>query len=464
MKLHRILFFITASLIVLATACTEETIATQELASTNTLSEFVPNEVLVKFKFKSVGQAGGRSITNLLSLVDGEVVETISTNAMKSSAARNGVESEVLLLVHSKVGTMEAIARFKKLSEVVYAEPNWIYTLCTKLNDTYYLNGSLWGMYGDVSAPSNIYGSHAATAWANGHTGLQTVYVGIIDKGYMYTHEDLAANAGTNPGEIDNNGIDDDGNGLIDDIYGWDFAGNNNTVFDGTVDDHGTHIAGTIGGAGGNGKGITGVCPNVKLLNAKLFGQNGGTVANAIKAVDYFTDLKRRHRLNLVATNNSWTGGEFSQSLEEAIERANRADILFIAAAGNGGSNNDTDPSYPASYPNANIITVASITSTGALSFFSQYGAASVDIGAPGSGIWSTYPITVNSQVVSDYASLTGTSMATAYVTGAAALYAASNPGATAAQIKSAILNSATPTPSLTGKCVTGGRLNVSGF
>jgi hypothetical protein len=175
------------------------------------------------------------------------------------------------------------------------------------------------------------------------------VYVGIIDEGYMYTHEDLAANAGRNPGEVAGNGADDDGNGYVDDVYGWDFDGSDNTVFDGVGDDHGTHVAGTIGGVGGNGKGVAGVCWSVKLLSAKFLGRNGGTTANAIKAVDYFTDLKTRHGIRLVATSNSWGGGGFSQALQDAIERANGAGILFVAAAGNSTYNCETTGCFPAS-------------------------------------------------------------------------------------------------------------------
>ena len=180
--------------------------------------------------------------------------------------------------------------------------------------------------------------------------------------------------------------------------------------------------------------------------------------------MDYFTDLKTRHGINLVATSNSWGGGGFSQGLQDAIERANAAGILFIAASGNSTYNCETTSCYPAEYPNANVIAVASITSTGAISSFSNYGSTTVDIGAPGSSIYSTVPASSKGGVVSGYASYSGTSMATPHVSGAAALYAAYHPGSSAATIKSAILSSALPTASLAGKTVTGGRLNVAGF
>ncbi len=421
--------------------------------------EIVPNELIIKFK----DDVSPEAQTAALVKINGKVKEKIHTNAMKDKGDKQGV-----LLVSTPLQAFDAIAKAKGLTEILYAEPNYIYQHNATSNDTYYINGSLWGMYGDATSPANQYGSQAGEAWAAGKTGSNTVYIGIIDEGYMYTHEDLTANAGVNPGETAGNGIDDDGNGLIDDVYGWDFDGNNNTVFDGVGDDHGTHVAGTIGGVGGNGKGVAGVCWNVKLLNAKFLGTRGGTTTNAIKAVDYFTDLKSRHNLNLVATNNSWGGGGFSQALMDAIARANTAGILFIAAAGNSGTNNDVTPSYPSGYTSSNIIAVASITNTGALSSFSQYGAKTVDLGAPGSAIYSSVPVSTrvkNKNVItSGYASYSGTSMATPHVTGGVALYASTHPGATAVQIKAAILGSVALTPSLTGQCVTGGRLNVSGF
>jgi len=356
----------------------------------------------------------------------------------------------------------DAIAALKSDPNVEFAEPNWIYTHGATSTDPYFTDGSLWGMYGNASSPANQYGSQAAEAWAAGKTGSKTVYVGIIDEGIQYTHPDLDANIWTNPYDSAD-GVDNDGNGYVDDIRGWDFANGDNSIYDGgtkgNLDDHGTHVAGTIG-AESNGTGVVGVNWNVTLISGKFLGRRGGTTANAIKAVDYFTDLKTRHGLNVVATNNSWGGGGFSQGLYDAIERANKAGILFIAAAGNGGGDgvgddNDKTPHYPGSYSNRNIIAVAAITSTGAKSGFSNYGAASVDIGAPGSGIYSTTAYNL-------YESYNGTSMATPHVTGAVALYASVKSGSTAAVIKSAILSSAISTSSLSDKTVTGGRLDTN--
>ena len=419
---------------------------TNDVAQTPNTLNYVPGQLLVKFK-SATPENGRRS---LLARINGTVAEQVVTDVMKS----NG-DNEGFYVVNTPLSTMEAVGRLSKNAEVEYAEPNWIYTFdANETNDTYINN--LWGMTG-------TYGSQASVAWGNGHTGSTDVYVGIIDEGYMYTHPELENNAGTNPGEVANNKKDDDGNGYVDDVYGWDFDGNNNTVFDGLDDDHGTHVAGTIGAAGNNGAGVAGVVWDVKFLSAKFLGKRGGTTANAVKAVDYFTNLSKKG-LNIVATNNSWGGGGYSQALYDAIERANAADVLFIAAAGNDGVNIDASASYPAGYDNENIISVAAITSSGGLASFSNYGATQVDIGAPGYGIYSTVPARSGKNVVPGYASYSGTSMATPHVTGAAALYKSTHPSATAADIKAAILGAATPTGSLTGKCVTGGRLNVSGF
>ena len=407
---------------------------------------YVSNEVLVKFA-KGTSETGR---ANALARIGGNVQEKVLTNAMKQ------VGDEGFYVVRTPLAVLMAIDKMKGVEGIALIEPNYVYTHDAVSNDTYYTNNSLWGMYG--GAP-NQYGCDADAAWAAGHTGSSGVYVGIIDEGANYGHEDLTGNFG-NPNEIAGNGKDDDGNGFVDDVNGWDFDGNNNSTYDGAGDDHGTHVAGTIGAIGGNGKGVAGVNWDVTMISAKFLGARGGTTANAVKAVDYFTTLKNKG-LNIVATNNSWGGGGYSQALYDAIQRANSAGILFIAAAGNGNQggkaiNIDSRPSYPASYPNSNIISVAAIASNGSIASFSNYGVTSVDLGAPGVGVYSTLP--------SGYGSYSGTSMATPHVTGAVALYASTHSGANAATIKAAILNSAVSTGSLAGKTVTGGRLNVSGF
>ncbi len=384
-------------------------------------------------------------------------------------AAAGAARGELDVVKLAKGAAMDAVLRkLQSDPAVAFAEPDYLVTKQAASNDPYYTNGSLWGMYGDETSPTNVYGSQAGEAWAAGKTGSSSVFVGIVDEGIDLSHPDLQANIWTNPFEVAGNGFDDDGNGYIDDIHGWDFFNNDNSIYDVGGDQHGTHVAGTIGGAGGNATGVAGVNWNVGMISAKFLGPNGGYLSDAVRALDYLTDLKTRHGLNIVAANNSWGGGGFSQSLLDAITRAAKANILFVAAAGNGGpdgvgDNNDAVASYPSNYNTTagagydSVIAVAAINSSGGKASFSNYGAATVDLGAPGVSVVSTLP-------GNTYGSYSGTSMATPHVTGAAALYAAAHPGASAQTIRNALLDSAraTPTSSLAGITTTGGRLNVS--
>jgi subtilisin family serine protease len=421
----------------------------------NAREKYVPNELLVKF----TKGASANARSNALARIKGAVKEKVLTKAMQDIGDEEG-----FMVIHSPLSVLEAVNQLRGGGEIEFAEPNYIYTHDATSSDTYYKNGSLWGMYGDVTTPKNQYGSQAAEAWAVGHTGLKSVVVGIIDEGIQFTHPDLSNQIWTNPYDKPD-GIDNDRNGYIDDIHGWDFAAGNNSIYDGgssgAADNHGTHVAGTIG-AKSNTSGVVGVNWNITIISCKFLGSKGGTTANAVKAIDYLTKLKTLHGLRIVASNNSWGGGGYSQALYDAIQRANTNNILFVAAAGNGGSdgvgdNNDVTPNYPASYSNSNIIAVAAITSSGAKASWSNYGAKTVDIGAPGSGIYST-------TAYNTYSSYSGTSMATPHVTGGVALYASTHAGVSAATIKSAILSSAIPTASMNGKTVTGRRLNVGGF
>lgn len=425
-------------------------------------AEAVPGEVLIQFRPGAGAAAKARARARAGAELDEIIVAEDERQDGKG-------DLEVARLAPG-LAIAAAVRGLEQDPAVEFAEPNYVYYHTATSNDPYYTNGSLWGMYGDASSPANQYGSQAAEAWARGRTGSRTVYVGVIDEGIQVTHPDLAANVWTNPFDPAD-GVDNDRNGYVDDVHGWDFDGNNNTVYDGgsrgSLDDHGTHVAGTIGAVGGNGAGVAGVNWQVTMISGKFLGRRGGTTANAIRAVDYFTDLKVRHGLNIVATNNSWGGGGFSQGLLDAITRAARQNILFVAAAGNGGSDqvgddNDTTPSYPSNYNTTSgagwdaVIAVAAITSSGARSSFSNYGATTVDLGAPGSGVIST-------TALNTYSSYGGTSMATPHVTGAAALYA-SIYGVQGVAIRDAIIGSTIPTASLSGRTVTGGRLNAGGF
>jgi subtilisin family serine protease len=387
-------------------------------------------------------------------------VEAISSEAISPRDSK----TEVMKL-GKKVSVKEAIKRLRNQPGIKFVEPDYkVYKLATS-TDSYFVQGGLWGMYGPTTVPTNPFGSNAAAAWAAGKTGSANVAVGVIDEGIQVLNPELAANIWVNPGEIAGNRIDDDRNGYVDDINGWDFAGNNATVYDGgTLDQHGTHVAGTIGARANNGVGVVGVNWDVKIISTKFLAANGGTISNAIRALDYLTDLKRRGVANVVATNNSWGGGGFSQALLDAINRGGDQNILFIAAAGNAAANNNTTASYPSNYVCNNagarswdcVIAVAAINAAGAKSSFSNYGLTTVDIGAPGEAILSTVP------VAPGWASFSGTSMATPHVTGAAALCESINPSLSAGQIRDAILNTKAPTNSLVGLTTTGGRLDIN--
>ena len=419
-------------------------------------ARFVPDEVVVQFN-AGVSEAAKGSARGRANAVRKELI--------RSSSAGGDLE---LVRVPPGLAIADAVRQLQGDPAVRFAELNFIYTHDETSDDPYYTNGSLWGMYGDATSPANQYGSQAGEAWAAGKTGSAAVYVAVTDHGVSFDHPDLAANIWRNPGESGNgketNRVDDDGNGYVDDVYGWDFANGDNTVYDrgseDETDGHGTHVAGTIGAIGGNGSGVAGVAWNVKIIITKYLGDSGGTSANTPKLLDYLIDLKQRHQINIVASSNSYGGSGYSQAVYEAIARARDAGILFVASAGNDSRDNDANPRYPSSYEHENVIAVAALNKDGNKRSSSNWGAKSVDLGAPGGEI--------NSTLATGYGMKSGTSMATPHVTGAAALYASANPCTSAAarecgaQIKNAILSSATSTPSLQGKVVTNGRLNVA--
>jgi subtilisin family serine protease len=411
---------------------------------------YVDREILVKF----AEGTDAASRTRILS----------SVGATMSTPLSELASDTVLVRLSGSKTVPQSIASLQTTQGVLVVEPNYVVESVATSNDPYVANGSLWGMYGDASTPANAFGSQAAEAWSAGYTGSKDVYVAVIDGGVDFSHADLAPNAWVNPFDpVD--GVDNDGNGYIDDTNGWDFARNDRTVYDGDSDDsHGTHVAGTIGAVGGNSIGVAGVNWNVTLISAKFL-SNGGSLDDAIEAIDYVTKLKIEHGLNIVATNNSWGGGGPSLLLRDAIRRAGDAGILFVAAAGNAGLDIDASPEYPSAYDCAAsgtgtvrdwdcVLSVAALGSGGGLASFSNYGSTNVDLGAPGVAVVSTTP-------GQSYASYSGTSMAAPHVAGAVALCASINPGLTAAQIRSAIIDSTVSTPSLVNKTVTNGRLNA---
>jgi subtilisin family serine protease len=345
----------------------------------------------------------------------------------------------------------DAIKFYRRHPAVLYAEPNWIVHTQAMPNDPRF--GELWGLHNtgqslgtpdaDIDAPE---------AW-DLTTGSSDVVVAVIDTGIDYTHPDLAANMFRNTLDCNSNGIDDDGNGQIDDCFGIDTANNDSDPMD--DNNHGTHVSGTIGAVGNNGVGVVGVNQTVRLMACKFLDSTGsGNVADAIDCLEYVKLMKERG-VNIVATNNSWGGPDFSQALFDAIEAHRQRGILFIAAAGNDGTDSDTTPSYPANYFLANIISVAATTRTDAQATFSNFGRHTVHLGAPGSEILSTTR-------ANTYQIFSGTSMATPHVTGVAALLKAQDPARDWRSIKNLILAGGDTVSSLTNT-ITRKRLNARG-
>lgn len=343
-------------------------------------SDYVADEILVKFKPKVIPQ----NLEERVKAVEEEALKVSVKAKLKKSFPFINVHR--LKILDRTISVEKAIERLKKNPNVEYAEPNYIYSINLIPNDPLFSN--LWGLNNtgqtggtpdaDIDAPE---------AW-DIQTGSNTV-VGVIDTGVDYTHEDLSANMWINPYEVFD-GIDNDGNGYIDDIYGINaITGSGNPMDD---NGHGSHVSGTIGAVGDNGKGIVGVNYRAKIMALKFLDSSGsGTVSDAIECIQYAVNMKLRG-INIRVTNNSWGGGGYSQSLYDAIKTLRDNDMLFTAAAGNSSSDNDSKPFYPASYDLDNIISVAATDHNDNLASFSNYGATSVDVGAPGVNILSTLP------------------------------------------------------------------------
>ncbi|MCA2693266.1 MAG: S8 family serine peptidase [Microcystis sp. M144S2] len=403
--------------------------------ATSTPAPYAPNQLIVKFK-QGIASAQVAQFQSLFGAVSTQKIKLTGAEVWKLSGS---------------LSVEKILAQYRSNPIFEYIEPDYILTKGTITPKATFPNdpsfGQLWGLHNtgqsggtpdaDIDAPE---------AW-DIQKGNPNLVIGVIDSGVDYSHPDLAGNIWTNPGEIANDGIDNDGNGYVDDIRGWDFAYNDNDP--GDVDGHGTHVAGTIAGKGNNGVGVTGVAWNAKIMPLKFLDDTGsGWTSDAILAINYATAK------GVKLTNNSWGGGGFNQALYDAINAAGQAGALFIAAAGNNSANADINPMYPAAYNLDNIVSVASTTRTDALSSFSNYGLNSVDLGAPGSDIYSLAP-------GGGYATLSGTSMASPHVAGAAALLWSQNPTWTAQQVKNTLMNTGDSIAALAGRTVSGKRLNV---
>ncbi|SMQ86872.1 pre-peptidase C-terminal domain-containing protein [Bacillus sp. OV166] len=401
-----------------------------------TPKRYKENEVIVKFKNNySKNNLGALSTT--LGLTNAKVLNKEGTHVIKFS--KNKKMAEVLQQLNAS-------------PNVEYAEPNYVYKP-TAVTDPLY--SELWGLKNTGQEILGQVGKkgidiNVEAAWAK-TKGSSSVVIGVIDTGIDINHPDLKDNIWVNTSEIPNDGIDNDKNGYVDDVNGWNFYDKNNKLFiRGEEDFHGTHVAGTIA-AKANDIGVIGIAPNVKIMPLKFIGPWGGYEADAIAAIEYAKSK------GVKILNNSWGGGENAQALKDAIKNSG---ALFIAAAGNDGMNADTSPMYPAAYDLPNILSVAALNNTGNLSFFSNFGAKSVDVAAPGEGILSTFPI-LDSDYSNAYEYLDGTSMATPHATGVAALVKSVNSTYTPAQIKDAIMRTTTKLSSLTGKVATGGLVNA---
>ncbi len=390
-------------------------------------AEYVPGRVIVK-------------LHRDLRTMDADILRQELKAKVERKFSLIGVEVWSL----SGMTVAETIAMYQNDPRIVYLEPDYIVQALRVPDDP--LFGQLWGMHNigqtgglpdaDIDAPE---------AWSHATGGK--VIIGVIDTGVDYVHEDLAGNIWINPGEIPDNGVDDDGNGYIDDVHGWDFINNDNDPMDDHY--HGTHCSGTIAGVGNNGLGVAGVCWQAKIMALKFLDAEGkGLTTAAIAALEYAVangaDL----------TSNSWGSIFYSRALYEAIAAADTAGQLFVASAGNNGYDIDMYPVYPCGYDLDNIISVAATTPTDAKASFSNWGMTSVDLGAPGVGVISC--LRDNS-----YGAKSGTSMAAPHVAGAAALIRSQTPILSHYEIKGVLLNTVDTTVAMEGVTVSGGRLNI---
>jgi subtilisin family serine protease len=391
--------------------------------------------------------------------VPGEIIVKFKTGFAKSFKAKGLSVNREIKLSHEKLHVLKTengtvnfqslLTSLKNNSNVVYAEPNYIYHATT--DDPQF--SQLWGLSNtgknEPKGKAGVSGAdiNAVKAWEL-TTGSRQIKIAVIDTGVDYNHPDLKDNMWVNEKELNGKpGVDDDGNGLIDDIHGYNFATDTANPMDGHG--HGTHCSGTIGALHNNQIGVAGVMAEVTIVPVKFLDDSGsGTLEAALKAIDYATEL------NVDIMSNSWGGGGRSQALEDAIKRASDKGIIFTAAAGNSSSDNDSAPSYPASYNVPNIVSVAALTAQNELASFSSFGKNTVHIAAPGQNILSTVK-------GGGYEIMSGTSMATPHVSGVLGLLLAKEGRMPHEVMKERLTMTGVPVAGLRGKTLTASRIDA---
>lgn len=399
------------------------------------------SDILVKFR-PGVGKTAIKQITSRL---NDEVEDEIE--AVSGLEAIDDLDNDA----------ETAVAEYRALPEVEYAEKNYEIELDHAGGGFKHLHpedprfGDQWALANDgQNGGKEGADISAMRAWSE-TTGSDEVVVAILDSGVDYNHEDLANNIWLRPAKLEP--YEDEDLGVIDDEHGYNAVDNNGDPFD--ENGHGTHCAGIIGAEGGNNIGVAGVNWKVQLMPLKFMNAGGfGTTKDAIEAINYAI-ARKRDGVNVRVINASWGSMQRSRALEDVIRKANEAGILFVAASGNSSTNNDRQPHYPASYNVPNVISVAALDRNDELAQFSNYGAKSVHIAAPGKDILSTW-------LGNEYEEHSGTSMATPVVAGVAALILSERPNLTVEELRARLLEAVDPIPSLKGKVSSGGRINAA--
>lgn len=415
--------------------------------------QYVNDQILVKFK------ANAEPFSDTEDLAD----EIFQVRGARSEALMLTARGRSFQLIHlnGRLSVDEAVQRANADPRVEYAEPDYlVQTSQTIPNDPSF--SQMWGL-SNFGCPGCVpVHIDAPRAW-DISKGSDDVVAVVLDTGMDIAHEDLAPNVWVNPHEIASNGVDDDGNGFVDDVNGWNFRDKTNQVFISSNEDlHGTHVAGTIGAVGNNGTGVTGVAWHVKLMSLKFLGgpEGKGSTGNAIKGINYAIDQRNRG-VNVTVINASWGGSSPSQSLKEAIAAAGNAGILFVCSAGNNGTDVAEDPGFPSGFGALpTCLSVAAMDFFDNLALFSSFGHSVVGVAAPGLSILSTAPRNQFSPNGS-YATLSGTSMSAPHVSGIAVLLCSHEPLLTPAEVKQRIVSTSEPIPALASRVVNSGRANA---